>query len=165
MNLHREPDKPIRVLIADDDEHILDCYRDAFCEVDMTDNVRTLGKLDAELFNADEYLEDTPTFDVVSCTQGDEAIGLVRSAAADGRPFDVVILDVRMPPGMDGVEVGRRIRAIDGDVEIVFVTGYSDVARDELERRVPPPMRLHYYNKPISFSKLAEDVAAFVDAH
>jgi DNA-binding LytR/AlgR family response regulator len=76
-----------------------------------------------------------------------------------------VILDVRMPPGIDGVEAGSQIREFDPEVEIVFVTGYSDVEREELERRVPPPMKLHYYNKPISFMKLAEDVASIVKAH
>jgi DNA-binding LytR/AlgR family response regulator len=70
-----------------------------------------------------------------------------------------------MPPGIDGVEAGSRIRKIDPDVEIVFVTGYSDIERDELERRVPPPMKLHYFNKPISFMQLAEDVAHMVRAH
>jgi len=155
----------IRVLIADDDEHILDCYREAFSEADATDNVKTLGALDAELFASGTEAEVAPRFDVVSCSQGDDAIVLARKAASDGNPFDVVILDIRMPPGMDGVEVGSQIRAIDREVEIVFVTGYSDVPRDELERRVPPPMRLHYYNKPLSFMKLVKDVAGFVTAH
>ncbi len=100
-----------------------------------------------------------------SCKQGDDAITLAKEAATDGQPFDVVILDIRMPPGIDGVEAGSQIRELDPDVEIVFVTGYSDVPRDELERRVPPPMRLHYFNKPISFMKLAEDVASIVKAH
>jgi CheY-like chemotaxis protein len=162
---NQQSEESIRVLIADDDEHILDCYREAFTETNPTDNVRTLGELDAELFNSDDYIDDAPKFEVVSCTQGDEAIVLARRAASNGQPFDVVILDVRMPPGMDGVEVGSQIRAIDRNVEIVFVTGFSDVPRDELERRVPPPMRLHYYNKPISFIKLAEDVAGMIAAH
>ena len=70
-----------------------------------------------------------------------------------------------MPPGMDGVEAGSKIRELDPDVEIVFVTGYSDVPLEELQRRVPPPMKLHYFNKPLSFSKLAQDVATLVRSH
>ena len=76
-----------------------------------------------------------------------------------------MILDVRMPPGIDGVEAGCQIRALDPDVEIVFVTGYSDVPLEELQRRVPPPMKLHYFNKPLSFSQLAQDVASMVRSH
>jgi len=108
---------------------------------------------------------EEPKFDIVACRQGDDAVCKVRSAAERGKPFDVVILDVRMPPGIDGVEAGCRIRKIDPDVEIVFVTGFSDVPLEELQRRVPPPMRLHYFNKPLSFSQLAKDIATMVHSH
>ena len=157
-------DDNIHILIADDDEHILECYREAFGEADPTGHMKALDALDAELFYPDTEIEDLPKFDVVACRQGDDAISLAKEAASDGNPFDVVILDVRMPPGIDGVEAGSKIRELDPDVEIVFVTGYSDVERDELERRVPPPMRLHYFNKPISFMQLAKDVISIVQA-
>ena len=152
----------IRVLIADDDEHILACYREAFGEPESTDYMKALDALSAELFDADTDIVDAPRFEVVACSQGDEAISLAKAAAKDGHPFDVVILDVRMPPGIDGVEAGSRIRKIDPEVEIIFVTGFSDLPREELERRVPPPMKLHYFNKPISFMRLAEDIAGLV---
>ena len=164
MNTHHHEDR-IRVLIADDDEHILDCYREAFEESEQTDHMQTLDALAAELFDRDTGIEDAPKFEVVACNQGDDAITLATKAADEGHPFNVVILDVRMPPGIDGVEAGSRIRKMDPDVPIVFVTGFSDVPRDELERRVPPPMKLHYFNKPLSFMQLAKDVAGMVRAH
>ena len=157
-------DASIRVLIADDDEHILECYREAFGESEETDYMQALNALDAELFDAVGDIETAPVFEIVACNQGNDAIDLAEKAANDGHPFDVVILDVRMPPGIDGVEAGSQIRKLDPDVEIVFVTGFSDVRRDELERRVPPPMKLHYFNKPISFIQLAEDVAGMIRA-
>ncbi len=165
MNTQHRGDDSIHILIADDDERILDCYREAFGETDATDHMKALDALDAELFDSETEIEEVQKFDIVSCRQGDDAISLAKEAATDGHPFDVVILDVRMPPGIDGVEAGSQIRELDPDVEIVFVTGYSDVPREELERRVPPPMKLHYFNKPISFMKLAEDVASIVKAH
>ena len=129
MNTQDEHEN-IRVLIADDDEHILEAYREAFSEPDSTRELQALDALAAELFesqtvNADG--QEEPHFDVVACSQGDDAISLAKRAAAGGEPFDVVILDVRMPPGIDGVEAGSQIRALDPDVEIVFVTGFSDV--------------------------------------
>jgi CheY-like chemotaxis protein len=158
-------DDSIRVLIADDDERILECYREAFGESEATDYMKALDALDAELFDIDTGSNSAQKFEIVACSQGQDAIDKAREAANDGHPFDVVILDVRMPPGIDGVEAGSQIREMDPDVEIVFVTGFSDVPRDELERRVPPPMKLHYFNKPLSFMKLAEDVAGMVGAH
>ena len=158
-------EESIRVLIADDDEHILACYREAFGESEATDYMKALDALDAELFDVKKDADEAPRFDIVACSQGQDAVDKAAKAANDGNPFDVVILDVRMPPGIDGVEAGSKIREMDPDVEIVFVTGFSDVPRHELERRVPPPMKLHYFNKPLSFIKLAKDVAGMVDTH
>lgn len=157
-------DNGIRVLIADDDETILECYRKAFCEKETSEYMKEIDSLEAELFDP---VPDNiaPRFNVVACNQGRDAIMLAAEAARQGRPFDVIILDVRMPPGIDGVEAGSEIRRLDPDVEIVFVTGFSDIPMDELERRVPPPVKLHYFNKPLSFMQLAVDVASMVDSH
>jgi CheY-like chemotaxis protein len=155
----------IRVLIADDDENILEAYREAFSETESTQQMKALDALAAELFDPAESANDEPQFDVVACRQGDEAISLAKEAAKEGKPFDVVILDVRMPPGIDGVEAGSRIRQLDPDVEIVFVSGYSDVPMEVLQVRVPPLMKLHYFHKPLSFEQLAKDVAAMVEEH
>jgi CheY-like chemotaxis protein len=154
--------RDIRVLIADDDEMILECYRKAFVRAERSDQRKALDTLEAELFESPREVPPPPQFSVVACSQGHDAVHLAAEAAQEGRPFDVVILDVRMPPGIDGVEAGQQIRKLDPDVEIVFVTGYSDIPRDELERRVPPPVKLHYFNKPLSFIQLAEDVADMV---
>lgn len=161
MNMNQD-DNGIRVLIADDDENILQCYRQAFGEPETTDFMQEIDSLEAELFESQPVNDEAPKFNVVACSQGGDAIVLAAEAARQGRPFDVVILDVRMPPGIDGVEAGCQIRKLDSEVEIIFVTGFSDMTRDELERRVPPPVRLHYFNKPLSFMQLAEDVAGMV---
>lgn len=157
-----EDDDPIRVLIADDDEHILRCYQAAFGDSNEANSAQLLDSLEAELFDVEDQVRKAPKFDVVACKQGAEAVEEATKACRKGRPFEVVILDVRMPPGMDGVEAGSEIRKLDPDVRIVFVTGFSDIPRDELERRVPPPSKLHYFNKPLSFLQLAEDVAGMV---
>ena len=164
MDTHEE-EQLIRVLIADDDEHVLDCYRDAFTEDEPTNHMKALDALAAELFDPQTDIVDEPKFDVVSCSQGDDAISLAQEAADKGSPFDVVILDVRMPPGIDGVEAGSKIRAMDPEVQIIFVSGFSDVPLEELQRRVPPPIKLHYFNKPLSFTQLAHDVASMVRTH
>ena len=155
----------IKVLIADDDEYVLKCYREAFTEPESTRELRALDALSAELFDSRSAPEQEIRFEVTACSQGADAISLAQQAANDGQPFDVVILDVRMPPGIDGVEAGSQIRRIDADVDIVFVSGYSDLPLAELRRRVPPPLRLHYFRKPLSFTRLAQDVAAMVNSH
>ena len=155
----------IRVLVADDDERVLECYREAFGDEEQTNQMKALDALAVELFDTSRDIKVQPKFDIVACSQGEDAIKVAEAAAEEGKPFDVVILDVRMPPGIDGVEAGSRIRRLDPDVEIVFVTGFSDVPFEELQKRIPPPVHLHYFNKPLSFAQLAEDVVTMVSTH
>jgi CheY-like chemotaxis protein len=155
----------IKILVADDDENVLECYLEAFGDEDRTSHVETLDALAADLFDSSDDLDSHPKFEIIACNQGADAIKVAEAAREDGEPFDVVILDVRMPPGIDGVEAGSQIRKLDPNVEIVFVTGYSDVAFEEMQRRIPPPIHLHYFNKPLSFARLAEDVVTMVRTH
>jgi CheY-like chemotaxis protein len=152
----------IRVLVADDDAFILRCYQRAFEGSAPPGGNVALESLSEELFGPDGETFRQPTFDLVACSQGQVAVEQVTAAVTGGKPFDVVVLDVRMPPGINGIEAGARIRALDRDVPIIFVTGYSDVARDELERRIPPASKLHYFSKPLSFSDLAIEVGRIV---
>jgi DNA-binding NtrC family response regulator len=58
---------------------------------------------------------------VTSSTSGEDAIRIVKE-----RPFDVVILDVKMP-GMDGIEALRQIKRISPLVEVIMLTGHANV--------------------------------------
>ena len=66
------------------------------------------------------------TFDVTEAATGYEAIDAVRSAAIDGRPFDIVYLDWRMP-GMDGIDTAGRIKALglENSPVLMLVSAYG----------------------------------------
>lgn len=149
--------------MADDDSQILRCYRRAFAPSPGAQRDDAFESLADELFGSAGGRECSPVFDVVECSQGEEAVAAAQKAFAADSRFDVVVLDVRMPPGINGVEAGERIRRLDPDVPIVFVSGYSDVSTQDLERRVPPASRLRFYRKPLSFRALAQDIAAIVE--
>lgn len=155
-------DAPIRVLVADDDALILQCYRRALAPSSVPAGDANLDALTEKLFNSTPASDRPPSFQVVECSQGEDALAAAEAAIAEETPFDVVVLDVRMPPGMNGVDVGEHIRRADPDVPIVFVSGYSDVSEKDLARRVPPASRLHVYSKPLSFKALAQDLARMV---
>ena len=65
---------------------------------------------------------------VATAANGEEAIELFRAAREEGRPFDVVILDLTVKNGMGGEEAIRRLRELDPDVKAVVSSGYSDAA-------------------------------------
>jgi CheY-like chemotaxis protein len=149
-----------RVLIADDEDTVLACYLRAFSAYQRKQRNSELEELDAILFDTEVAKSpDDAAFEVVTCTQGDEAVAAAREALEANTPFNVVILDIRMPPGITGVQAGEQIRALDPDVALIFVTGYSDTSQEELVARIPPPSRLQYLNKPLSFRKLVDDLA------
>ena len=98
------------------------------------------------------------TFDHVH--QGNEAVAAVERAVRDDRRFAVAFIDVRMPPGIDGRETARRIRAIDPDVQIVIVTGYSDFSPAQIARVAGPPDRLFYIAKPFTAEEVVQTATA-----
>ncbi|KZE18000.1 MULTISPECIES: GGDEF/EAL domain-containing response regulator [Sphingomonas] len=154
-----EPNDPVaRVLIVDDDPAVHDSYRMSFAPAD---DAAQLADLAAELFD-DVTPGDTPplamTFDHVH--QGNEAVAAVERAVRDDRRFAVAFIDVRMPPGIDGRETARRIRAIDPDVQIVIVTGYSDFSPAQIARVAGPPDRLFYIAKPFTAEEVVQTATA-----
>jgi len=131
--------KHLKLLLADDEKPIASIYRTGLPE-----------------FFADETGNGRTSASVTVCSQGDTAVELFEKARNEGEPFDVIVLDVRMPPGISGVEAAQRIRRSHKDVPIIFVSGYSDVAIPNLEERVPPANKMCYVEKPIQLSELAD---------
>ena len=64
------------------------------------------------------------------------------------KDFDVLLLDIEMT-GMDGVELAKRVRQESEDVQIVFITGYTDYIAEGYEVSA-----LHYLTKPVNEEKL-----------
>lgn len=121
-----------RVLVVDDDPSILEAYR-AFLQPEPEGSSKA-GLLD-RFAGGDEGTADGQgaIFDVESATQGEEAVQRVRDALKEGRPFASAFIDIRMPPGIDGLETARRIRAMDDRIYIIIVTAYSDRDVDEIQ--------------------------------
>src|SRR3984957_14744545 len=88
------------------------------------------------------------TFIPVFCDGAEAAVAAVRDALGADEPFAVVFLDMRMPPGPDGVWAAARIRELDPAVEIVMCTAYSDVDPRDFGAMVPPEEKLSYLQKP-----------------
>ena len=65
-------------------------------------------------------------YEVLSAANGDEAVALYRDARRDGRPIDVVVMDLTVPGAMGGAEALRHLRAIDPGVRAVVSSGYSN---------------------------------------
>jgi len=145
MTMHPPP----RILIVDDEQNVLEAYRQVFVGQQPVDAKETrLDELETKLFKAASPPQFLPPFELCLCRQGQEAVSAVRESISQGTPFAVAFLDVRMPPGPDGVWTAAQIRSLDPFVNIVIVTAYSDLSPAKINQQVQPPDRLLYMQKP-----------------
>jgi len=154
-----------RILLVDDEEMILQMYKSILAPPhEESGPTEALTELASELFGDETEAAPMPCYDVSLCRQGADAVDAVAAARAEGRPFAIVVMDVLMPPGMNGVTAAEKIRAIDPDLNIVFVTGYARVDPDEIAARVPPEDKFFYMVKPLQSVELERLVASLADS-
>ena len=104
-----------------------------------------------------------PTFELTHASSGDEAHGLIKAAMEANRPFAVAFIDVRMPPGMDGIETVRRIRKFEKNLEIVIMTAYMDKPLQETITNMELLHKLLYIRKPIGRVEIQQMTLALVE--
>src|SRR5579862_446205 len=119
-----------RVLVVDDNRAIHGDFRKVLGEA--THEQSALAELEAVLFGQGPARAPADPFLIDSAYQGQEAETLVRRAREEGRPYAVAFVDMRMPPGWDGVETAERLWRVDPELQIVVCTAYSDYSWEEL---------------------------------
>lgn len=134
-----------RVLIIDDTEAIHQDIRKVLAPSALDE----LESLEEELLSHPAPVRaSTSRFEIDSAYQGDEGVGLVNRALEDGRPYALVFLDMRMPPGMDGLETMRQLWQLDTGLQIVICTAFSDYSWDQIAATTGPTARVVILRKP-----------------
>ncbi|MCA9655772.1 MAG: response regulator [Myxococcales bacterium] len=114
-----------RVLVADDNLSIHDDFSRIFAAAETQDD--RLDELAASLFDEERPPAPAgPRFTLEHVTQGRDALTRVLEARDAERPYALVFMDVRMPPGWDGVETAAHVLEADPDVRVVLCTAYSE---------------------------------------
>ncbi len=104
-----------------------------------------------------------PNFELLHATSGEEAYDIVRAGKESNRPIAVAYIDVRMPPGIDGVEAIRLIRQIEKDIELVIMTAYTDKPLPEIVRDMELLHKLLYIRKPFAPEEVQQITLALVE--
>jgi CheY-like chemotaxis protein len=128
-------ESPRRLLIIDDSEAIHRDFRRVLCP-QSRGSVGELDVLEEALFGPapSSGKPAGPTFEVDSAFQGQEGLAKVRQALAEGRPYALVFLDYRMPPGWNGVETLRHLREVAPSLKVVLCSAYSDYSWEEISQ-------------------------------
>ncbi len=148
-----------RVLIADDQKEI----HDDFEEMLTPRAAAAADHLAASFLGGEEADHHLPEFELLHATGGEEACEIVRRAARDGAPIAVAYIDIRMPPGIDGVDTVRRIRGIDRAIEIVLMTAYTDTSLAEIVEDMELLHKLLYVRKPFAREEVQQITVALVE--
>ena len=135
-----------RILIIDDNPSIHDDFRKILCPT-KADNAKLKGMEEA-LFDEFQPSIEVVTFQVDSAYQGKDGLAMVKQSLAENRPYAMAFVDVRMPPGWDGVETISRIWEVFPQLQIVVCTAYSDYSWEELRLKVGQPDNLLVLKKP-----------------
>lgn len=158
MELGAEAPENNRVLIVDDQPEI----HDDFAEMLAPDLGAAATDPAAVDFLGEPTQDFQPVFDLSHAANGEEACNLVRTARASARPIAVAYVDIRMPPGIDGVETTRRIREIDSDIEVVLMTAYADKSLSEIVSGMASLHKLLYIRKPFAREEIQQITRALV---
>jgi len=102
----------------------------------------------SDLFGGPGAAPALDSFTVDSAFQGQEGLERVRAALAAGQPYAMAFVDVRMPPGWDGIETIARIWQECPDLQVVVCTAYSDYSWDEMLAKLGHSDRLVILKKP-----------------
>lgn len=135
-----------RILVIDDNPAIHQDFKKILGATPKS--AAALSELEADLFGAAPAPAPREVFQIDSALQGQEGIALLRQAQEQNRPFSMAFVDVRMPPGWDGVQTTARIWEQDPDVQIVICTAYSDYSWQEILQKLGHSDRLVILKKP-----------------
>ena len=140
-----EPNKN-RILIIDDNPSIHEDIRKILGR--QEEDKDGLAETKAALFGEGTVSSDHTEFEIDSAFQGQEGLQKVQEAEAEGRPFALAFVDVRMPPGWDGVETINRIWQRHPQLQVVICTAYSDYSWEEMVRRIGKSDSMVILKKP-----------------
>ncbi len=135
-----------RILVIDDSESIHEDFRTILGSSDA--NAANLHEAKSAIFSNASNPSGRISFEIDSAFQGQEGLEKVRQALHEGRPYAMAFVDIRMPPGWDGVETIKRIWQEYPELQVVICTAYSDYDWNDLIAKLGQTEQLLILKKP-----------------
>ena len=148
-----------RVLVIDDNVAIHEDFRKILSS--RTDPA--LDATEAAVFGPAVDSVRQTGFAVDSAYQGSEGMLMVKKNIEARLPYAMAFVDVRMPPGWDGIETSGRIWQIDPDLQIVICTAYTDYSWEEMVGKLGYTDRLLILKKPFEAVEVVQLASALTE--
>ncbi len=135
-----------RILVVDDNSAIHEDFRKILSPDQRADP--EAERMEQILFTDTPSASSRLEFEMDSASQGQEALAMVERALAEGRPYSLAFVDVRMPPGWDGIETISHLWKVDSRLQVVICTAYSDYSWEEMRAKLGQSDSLAVLKKP-----------------
>ncbi len=151
-----------KILIVDDNP---DIHRDFTRILELSSNTDGLEQMEEEIFGSPSGDDASPGYHyrLFYATQGEQALAMVEAAVDCADPFLLAFVDMRMPPGWDGLETIKRLWQADPELQIVLCTAYSDYSWHAIQQQLGPSANLLILKKPFDVSEVAQMAAALTE--
>lgn len=165
------PTQSYRILLVDDEQKVLDAYMDILSRTEDI-GIKELRNMASALFEDEKEKSNfEETAKVVSgnlileniklridtAQQGEEAVEMSKQAIEENDEYLVAVLDMRMPPGINGFETAQKLIELDDNIEICFITAYSDTPFETIAKTLGAG-RFLLLRKPVNTQELAQTV-------
>ncbi|MFT7669122.1 MAG: two-component system sensor histidine kinase/response regulator [Planctomycetota bacterium] len=155
-----------RILLIDDNEAIHEDFKKILLPADT--GSAALDDMRSAFLGTPEPAESTPspegpTYELFSAFQGEDGYKAVCTACDEGNPYAMAFVDMRMPPGWDGVETIAKLWERDPDLHVVICTAFSDYTWDETVERLGQSDRLLILKKPFDAVEISQLAAALTE--
>lgn len=141
-----------RIIVIDDNP---DIHKD-FSTILLSDTSTYLESLESELFGQGKVADawESPHFQLDYASQGQIGYEKIKEACDENRPYQLAFVDMRMPPGWDGLKTIDKIWKVDSDIQVVLCTAYSDYSWDEINRCLKKTDNLLILKKPFDSTEV-----------
>jgi signal transduction histidine kinase len=149
-----------RILVIDDDANIQRDFARVFAV--RAPPPAELIAAQVALFGPSAVEADAglPSYELEFAHQGQQGLEQLRRAADAGRSFALAFVDMRMPPGWDGLRTIEELWKVEDDLQVVLCTAYSELSLAEVARRLGHPDRLLVLKKPFDPVEVEQLAAA-----
>jgi len=150
-----------RILVIDDNPSIHKDFQTILIDEEES---ATLNELRNQVFG-DKNNEPTikSVYELDFASQGKEGCEKTRVACSENRPYELAFVDMRMPPGWDGLKTIEHIWEIDPKVQVVICTAYSDYSWGEITEQLGKSENLLILKKPFDSAEVAQLASALTE--
>jgi diguanylate cyclase (GGDEF)-like protein len=136
-----------RILVIDDNEAIHRDFRKVLGGADAIEGQDALDVLESELLG-EQQQSRMPVFEIDSALQGEQGVQMAAAALAEGMPYAVAFVDMRMPPGWDGLKTIEHLWQADPGIQVVICSAHTDYEWSDVVQRLNHSDKLLVLRKP-----------------